>query len=239
VREPVDDAASDRLTGQFALAPVTERQVAFLWRFARQRHDRADLLGGKRRRRARPRCVGQPGHHRGLRRTGQPLRAPVPHRLRPDAEFASDLAHRRCGGRTQDHLGAFSQLARRLVRPGKPLQFFLLRRRQEDRGGGQTGHAQAPANQDEASKRATAISARALTRKKPPGLPPPLTIGAALWQTRLTPSDQPPEGSRHFRRGVLVHLAGKTDLIPALPHAASGLAPTNELPLRYEFCDKS
>ena len=144
MRDTVDDVAPDRFAGQFALAPVTERQIAFFRQLAGQRHDRADLLGRECRRRPRARRILQSQHDWRFRRADQPASPPMAHRLGPNAKLARNLAHRCPTRRAQNHLGAFGQTTRRLVRSSKTLKLQFLLGRESNRGGGKARHGKAP-----------------------------------------------------------------------------------------------
>ena len=203
MRDTVDDAAPDRFTGQFALAPVTERQIALFRRLAGQRHERADLLGRERRRRPRARRVFQSQHDGRFRRAGQPASAPVAHRLGPNAKLTRDLAHLRPARRAQNHLGPFGQTTRRLLRPSKTLKRRFLLGRESNRGGGKARHGKAP---DDSRKGATllAILPAILTRQNRARRPNPNPISPTCGKPDSPPTlHRKKKRSQHFRRGVL------------------------------------
>ena len=205
MRDTADDAAPDRFTGQFALAPVTERQIALFRRLAGQRHERADLLGRERRRRPRARRVFQSQHDGRFRRAGQPASAPVAHRLGPNAKLTRDLAHLCPARRAQNHLGPFGQTTRRLLRPSKTLKRRFLLGRESNRGGGNARHGKAP---DDSRQGATllAILPALLARQNRARRPNPDPISPTCGKPDSPPTlHRKKKRSQHFRRGVLVH----------------------------------
>ena len=66
-----------------------------------------------------------------------PSLAPIPHRLRPHAEFPRALAHAHTIGRMQDHAGAQRQLLRRRMGSHQLFQHFALLGQNGHRIGGQ------------------------------------------------------------------------------------------------------
>ena len=91
MRDILDNAPANRLTGQFALAPLADRNIQPLGVFAGQRHDLADLLRREGGRRPTARRVAQTrGHARGGF-CRQPAAAPVARRLAPDAKLLGGL----------------------------------------------------------------------------------------------------------------------------------------------------
>lgn len=141
MRDAVNNATFDSTSGQFAAAPMAQRQIARFRRlFAGQCDNRADLLGRECRWRARTRGVGQSvSDRRGLGRAA-PAMQPMAHGLRPDAELTRALANPGSRRSQQDQLGTFRQLLWRGVSANQAGQHLLMRRGYHDGFGGQTWH---------------------------------------------------------------------------------------------------
>ncbi len=116
------------------------RAIAFRWRLAGQRHDRADLLGRDPRRRARARRITQARRSWGRgTRTGKPARPPLAHRLAPHAKLRGRLAHPCAIASHQDHPRAPRQGLRCRSTTPQPLKVATPFRAQIDCSSS-TGH---------------------------------------------------------------------------------------------------
>ena len=194
MRDAVDDAAPDRFAGQFALAPMTDRQIAV----SGGSQDSAiisQICSGVN-------VAGAPG--RGASASRATRCSPA----RPASGRASDApssARRRVGGRsrapafpppTAGSSRPVPPACRRLVRPGKPPRSSCAGVSRSRRRTGQ-GERRGSANQDRALIPPATTGWPLDSGEGDPDAVDLITIVAHLWQQKLTRNR-----SRHFRRGV-------------------------------------
>jgi len=116
---------------------MTDRPLAVRRLFASHRNNRTNLLGRVCRRRAAARHIRKPFGHRLGVGSLPPTLAPLPHRLRPYAEFPGTLAHTEIVGGMQYDARSQCQLLRSRARAHQFFQRLTLLRRNNHRRGDQ------------------------------------------------------------------------------------------------------
>ena len=140
MRNPGNNATSDRLSGQFRLAPVGDRYAGLFRRQTGQRDDGANLLRRERRLYTRTRPVRQTNRQRRHSRGIIPAFSPCSYRFRPNIQLTGSLADANIICAKQNHAGTQRQLLGCRVRSNQTLKLSAFFGGHFHRCRGQTGH---------------------------------------------------------------------------------------------------